>query len=124
MAQSAARRVDMVLRQLHARTLERGEAPVEVADYAIEATRAALSHISGRGTARRIESYYNAVIRRRLVRRYPGSSQAARLVVGSVVADLLRSGRSAQDAWDELHRGWSHLLTPELSQEFQQRLSA
>lgn len=113
-----------MLASLQARSVQQGEAPQDVAAYAAAATATALRDASGRGVELRAEAYYHAVVRRRLLRRCSGTPEAARVVVGSVVADLLSSGRSAQDAWDEVSRGWSHLLTPELSREFRERLCA
>lgn len=123
--QSNTRNVlESTLAQLRARSLATGEVPVEVVAYAVNATRSALRTAPALGLERRAESYYRGVIRRRLVRRGGGSTCAARLVVDSVVEDLIRSGRSTTDAWDEVSRGWAHLLTPELSREFHDRLCA
>jgi len=116
--------LERTLSQLRARSLDAGEVPADVVAYAVEATRSALRTAPALGLERRAESYYRGVIRRRMVRRGGGSTHAARLVVDSVVEDLIRSGRSATDAWDEVSRGWAHLLTPELSREFHDRLCA
>ncbi|HET6351410.1 MAG TPA: hypothetical protein VFG89_04680 [Coriobacteriia bacterium] len=116
--------LERTLAQLRRRSLEAGEVPADVVSCAVAATRCALREAPALGLERRAESYYRGVIRRKLVRRGGDSTHAARLVVDSVVEDLIRSGRSTTDAWDEVSRGWAHLLTPELSREFHDRLCA
>ncbi len=73
---------------------------------------------------RRAESYFWAVVRRRLVRRRSPSPAAARFVLASVVADLVESGRDTTAVWDEIERGWSDKVPRDVLEEFRMRMCA
>jgi hypothetical protein len=117
-------RLEEHVRQLAAADLSAG-APPEVAEYAARATMARLGRERPRGgLERRAAAYYGAVVRRRLVSRYPGTTAAARVVVDAVVADLFDAGRTGRDVWDEISRAWTDVMPAELIEEYRQRLCA
>lgn len=100
--------------------------PHDIASEAASATRAALADCPGasRRVLRRAESYFWAVVRRKLLRMRRGTPAAARFVLAAVVADLKESGRDAEAVWDELQRGWSDKVPREILEEFRLRLCA
>lgn len=67
---------------------------------------------------RRAEAYFSAVVRREVVRRRACAKASARLVVASVVEDLASAGRSAEEIWDELRRGWEGTIPREILEEY------
>lgn len=83
--------------------------------------RVAAGPMSGQ-TARRVEAYFSAVVRRRVVRRSSSPRAAARFVVASVVEDLRSTGRSGADIWDELERGWAQRIPDDVLEEYRLRL--
>lgn len=106
-------------------TKQAGRFPAEAVDYAHRTTLAAMSKAhSGRWHRQRVESYFLAVLRRRVLRRHPSSTGAARVVADSVVADLVASGRSRADAYEELRRGWTNAVPVDLLEEYRQLLCA
>jgi hypothetical protein len=117
-------RIDAIVLDLAAGVVAHQGVPTEVARYAAAATTDALRDAGMRGLRRRAEAYFGTVVRRRLLRRHAGTVAAARVVVDSVVADLVQSGRSPQDVWDELTRGWGDKLPGEVMEEYRQLLSA
>lgn len=98
--------------------------PQSVIDEACRATRRVLSRQRVVPSGRRLVAYFEACVRRQLVRRHGGSVAAARVVAEAVVADLFDGGRSKAAVADELERGWSSYLPPEVLQEFRTRLCA
>jgi hypothetical protein len=99
--------------------------PVEVAAYAARATSDAIRKQGGRlQRIAAIESYFDKVAARRLVRRHGGSNAAARMVASCVVADLMAAGRSPSDVYDELARGWATALPSCVLEEYRRRLCA
>ena len=73
---------------------------------------------------RRAESYFWAVVRRRLVRRRCSSPATARFVLAAVVEDLMESGRDASAVWAEIERGWSDKVPHDVLEEFRLRMCA
>jgi len=73
---------------------------------------------------RRIESYYWAVVKRRVLRGGVAPLAAARLVAASVVADLESAGRNGVDIWHELEQGWAGRLPSDVLEEYRARLCA
>jgi len=99
--------------------------PQEAAEYAATATISAITRGGTRPwTEARLAAYFSKVGRRRVVRRHGGTGAAARVVAECVVADLLSAGRSGEEAYRELARGWDSTLPAELLVEYRQRLCA
>lgn len=118
--------VDLVLGGVVARELSCGRFPRDVVEYA---ARAVLSNISaseddGERLSRRVEAYFAAVARRRLVRSYGGTVAAARVIADSVISDLVMSGRDRGAVVEELRRGWADRLPAEVIDECLERLCA
>lgn len=119
-----ANRVDALVEQLVVEAVSQEGVPGDVAGYAAAATVSAFRGAGTRGIRRRARAYFRAVVRRRLLREHAGTPAAARIVVDSVVADLMESGRAPLDVWDELARGWSDKLPCEVMEEYRQALCA
>lgn len=117
-------RIQTIVEKLAVDAVAREGVPEEVARYAAAATVAALRGAGMRGLRRRAQAYFRAVIRRRLLREHAGTPAAIRVVVDSVVADLMESGRAPEEVWDELFRGWSDKLPGEVMEEYKQVLCA
>jgi hypothetical protein len=101
------------------------EVPAEVAEEAARATSRALKAADGPVTGqtrRRAETYFSAVVRRRVTRRGAARSAAARFVLASVVEDLRSTGRAPVDIWDELERGWATQVPEHVLEEYRLRL--
>lgn len=118
--------VDVVLDGIVARELSSGRFPQDVVEYAARAVRA---NVSARGEGgerleRRVEAYFAAVARRRVVRSCGGTAAAARVIADSVIADLMKSGRDRGAVVDELRRGWAGQLPAEVIDECLERLCA
>lgn len=117
-----------VLSQELARLVEQAvgrEVPREVAEEAARVTVRALRVADGPvtpQTARRVEAYFSAVVRRRVTRRNGPRGAAARFVLASVVEDLRSSGRTPRDIWDELERGWAAQVPGDVLEEYRLRL--
>jgi hypothetical protein len=112
--------LDSLVREAVAR-----DVPVEVAEQARSATTRAVSAPAGVVTSqmrRRVEAYFSAVVRRRVVRRSASPRAAARFVVAAVVEDLRSTGRSGADIWDELQRGWAQRVPGDVLEEYRLRL--
>ena len=105
--------------------LEAQGIPAEVADYAVQATERAVRR-NGRSLhdTRALRAYFRKVVERRLVRHHGGTCAAARVVAGCVLADLVDSGRSPEEAFAELSRGWGSELPGSVLEELRQRLCA
>jgi len=94
--------------QLLVRLAVRNGMPREAADYAAAATMSAIDRARCQTLADvGLAAYFDKVGRRRVVRRHGGSRAAARVVADCVVADLLGAGRSGEDVYRELARGWT-----------------
>lgn len=96
----------------------RGAVAPEAAEYAAATTLRALGDTEGPGLERRARAYFRAVARRRTVRAAGSSAAAARLIARSVVEDLVESGRTLDEAWEEIVRGWSDKLPDEVIEEY------
>ena len=99
----------------------------ELAAQAVKARRATTGLRVPQGpvtpqTRRRIDAYFSAVVRRRVVRRSAAPRAAARFVVASVVEDLRSTGRTSADIWDELERGWAQRIPGDVLEEYRLRL--
>ena len=124
MARSTAPTVCQVIDELVAQAV-RGDVPPKVAEEARRATVRGVKAPSGPvtpQTRRRIEAYFSAVVRRRVVRRSSAPRAAARFVVASVVDDLRSTGRTSADIWDELQRGWAQRIPGDVLEEYRLRL--
>jgi hypothetical protein len=73
---------------------------------------------------RRIEAYYWAVVKRRVLRGGVAPRAAARLLAAAVVADLRSAGRDRHDIWRELQRGWGERLPEDVLEEYRLALCA
>jgi hypothetical protein len=101
------------------------DVPPQVAEEARRATTRGVRAPSGPvtpHTRRRVETYFSAVVRRRVVRRSCAPRAAARFVVASVVDDLRSTGRTGADIWDELQRGWAQRIPGDVLEEYRLRL--
>ena len=124
MARSTAPTLCQVIDELVAEAV-RGDVPPKVAEEARRATVRGVKAPSGLvtpQTRRRIEAYFSAVVRRRVVRRSSAPRAAARFVVASVVDDLRSTGRTSADIWDELQRGWAQRIPGDVLEEYRLRL--
>ena len=124
MATSTAPTLCQVIDELVAEAV-RGDVPPEVAEEARRATARGIRAPSGPVTSqtrRRVEAYFSAVVRRRVVRRSSAPRAAARFVVASVVDDLRSTGRTSADIWDELQRGWAQRIPGDVLEEYRLRL--
>lgn len=73
-------------------------------------------------TQRRVEAYFTAIVRRGSVKRTAAPRAAARFVVASVIADLRATGRSGNDIWSELERGWASNVPADVLEEYRLQL--
>ena len=124
MAISTAPTLCQVIDELVAEAV-RGDVPPEVAEEARRATARGIRAPGGPvtpQTRRRVEAYFSAVVRRRVVRRSSAPRAAARFVVASVVDDLRSTGRTSADIWDELQRGWAQRIPGDVLEEYRLRL--
>lgn len=124
MATSVVRTLCQVIDELVTEAVRR-DVPHEVAEEARRATARGVKAPTGPvtpQTRRRVEAYFSAVIRRRVVRRSSAPRAAARFVVASVVDDLRSTGRTGADIWDELQRGWAQRIPGDVLEEYRLRL--
>ena len=124
MATSAAPTLRGVIDEMVTEALRR-DVPREVAEEARRATERGVKAPSGPvtpQTRRRIDAYFSAVVRRRVVRGSSAPKAAARFVVASVVEDLRSTGRTSADIWDELQRGWAQRVPGDVLEEYRLRL--
>ena len=123
-ADTGTQSISTLLEDLVAEAVGR-DVPAEIARAARDITRKAIkapeAPVSGQ-TARRVEAYFQAVVRRRSVRRSGSPRAAARFVLATVVADLAACGRSGSDIWTELERGWAATLPAEVLEEYRLQL--
>ncbi|MGV8082118.1 MAG: hypothetical protein AB2L09_00560 [Coriobacteriia bacterium] len=104
---------------------EKGIPPV-IVEEACRATakmvhRAGFDPESARGM-RRASAYFDAVVRRNVLRRGASRETAAPYLIAADLADLKATGRDAERAWEELRRGWSHRVPEEVLEPFRARL--
>lgn len=116
--------ISAIVRALEERATESAGVPAAAAAYAARATLAAAYRQPSRVTHRSLEAYFDKVAARQTVRRHGGSEAAARLVADAVVADIVASGRTGRDAFDELARGWGELLPAQVIDGYRERLCA
>lgn len=104
---------------------ERG-VPPEIAASAAKATLRALGGLgqSEAGIRIRCRRYFWAVVKRRLVSQGGTSAATHRIVLATVIEDLLGSGRNNADVWMEIERGWSQRVSHEVLEECRSRLCA
>jgi len=112
------------VRELHAEAVSSGQLPAEVAEFSARATEAAISRRPRRRTRCSVRAYFTKVAERRLIRHHGGTPAAARLVADCVIADLVGSGRTPFEAYEELERGWRTKLPEGLLSEYRSRLCA
>lgn len=116
--------VDATVRVLENRARSK-DIPPSVIERAGAATRRAFAGRRPRaGLERRIEAYFSAVVRRRLVRSADAGRAAARIVAAAVVTEMERSGRGPEAIWNELDRGWRGCIPEDLLEEYRLRLCA
>ncbi len=95
---------------------------------AIHAARTATVRKFGRDTTlgpreqMRARAYFDAVIRRRSVRRGQPARAAAHYVAAAVVEDLRAAGRDGRAIWAELDRGWRDSVPSDVLEEYRLRL--
>lgn len=113
------------LRALSQRAARR-DVPADLCQLATIATRRTMCEMDGRpltaAEKRRCAAYYEAVVRRRMVRGSQNRRAASRAVLDAVVADLASAGRDGAAIAEELERGWAHALPADLIFEYQARL--
>lgn len=73
---------------------------------------------------RRAKAYFDAVVRKQLVRHGQGGLARARLVLATVEADLREAGRGETEVWDEIVRGWADKVPASVLEEYRRRLCA
>lgn len=108
--------------ELMVEAIERGVSPA-VAGAAQDATRR-FAQSCGRATVGRQRAYFWAVVRRRSLRRADSRAVTERLMVESVVQDLMSSGREPGQIWEDLQRGWRDSVSEEVLETYRLRLSA
>lgn len=73
---------------------------------------------------RRAQAYFDAVVRRGLVRGPRASCARARVVLATVEAEMRAAGYDERGVWEEITRGWSDKIPPSVLEEYRQRLCA
>ena len=106
----------------------RRDVPSGVAEEAAAVTARALSLDLAAACSpvqrRRVEAYFAAVVKRRVLRGGVAPRAAARILVASVVEDMRSAGRDGADIWRELERGWAERLPRDVLEEYRLRLCA
>lgn len=104
----------------------RRDVPEALTLEASRITRRSLAELAGRPLTprdrRRVAAYWNAVVRRRVLRGADGRRAASRAVLATVVADLRAAGRDAASIAEELERAWSETVPSDLLEEYKLRL--
>lgn len=119
------RSVNSTIAEVELRAVQTLDVPADIAGIAAAATRRALRDaLPGDSLSRRAESYFMAVVRRRMVRSRGATRAVSRMMAESIVDDLRRSGRTADDIWRELERGWGETLPEDVLEEYRVRLCA
>ncbi len=113
--------IDAILSDLSARASGDRDIPVDVTVAAAAATSRAFPQFRGRvlaiGERRRVSAYFDAVVRRRVIRSRDGRRAASRAVLSAVVADLRAVGCDAARIAYELERGWRGQVPDEVLEE-------
>jgi hypothetical protein len=106
----------------------RRDVPILVAEEARAVTARTLaldaSSPCGGSHRRRVEAYFWAVVKRRVLRAGVAPHAAARLLAASVVEDLKSAGRDGSAIWRELELGFAGRLPDEVLEEYRLRLCA
>lgn len=126
MGSSVPRDIHDYLDEIASDAVARSGMPEAVARYAANATLRAIDGgcLAGSRQHIRCSAYFWAVARRRLVRTGGPSKVSARLVLSTVVDDLLGAGRDTDAVWSEIERGWAGRVSPEILEEYRVRLCA
>ena len=102
------------------------DVPFEVAHAAATAASRTFAHFRERPLTtterRRVTAYFEAVVRRRVIRGRDGRLAASRAVLRAVVADLRSAGCGAQRIAEELERGWRGRVPDDVLEEVTLRL--
>jgi hypothetical protein len=115
-----------MVEELRREAVEERGVPLEIAASAGHATLRALGGLahSEAGIRIRCRRYFWAVVKRRLVSRGGTSAATHRIILATVIEDLLGSGRDNADVWTEIERGWSQRVSREVLEECRSRLCA
>lgn len=70
----------------------------------------------------RVRAYFRTCSRRAAIRH--GGIAGSRMLLEAVVSDMRAGGRSAEDIWAELVRGWADSVPADVLEEYRVRLSA
>jgi hypothetical protein len=118
--------IEVTLSGLCVHASKEGNVPPELARAAATATAHAFPQFQGRalqsGERRRVEAYFNAVVRRRVIRGRASRHAASRAVLSAVVADLKSAGCEARRIAEELERGWRGQVPDDVLDEWTLRL--
>jgi len=113
--------VESTLESLVMRAID-NDVPRQLAEEIAAITRQRLALDPWRSASardvRRIEGYFWEVVRRRTIRGAAGPRAVARVVAEAVVADLRETGRDGASIFDQLCRGWSERIPPDLLEEY------
>lgn len=105
-------------------TAER-EVPADISRSAAAATMKALDGSpAGSRLERRARAYFWTVVRKSSVRAGQAPELSARYVLSTVAADLSAAGRTPQQVWRELERGWSEKVPQSVLLEYRDALCA
>lgn len=115
------------LESLSGRAAERHGVPRSLASEAAEITLRRFGSLSGTLDKRdeaRIRAYFYAIVRRRAISsRGPELRDLrSRFLLTSIAADLLVTGRSGQEIFDEIARDYASSVEPAALQALEQRL--
>jgi hypothetical protein len=124
-AKRVVRGVARLVEKFEARAVQELDVPRDIASIAASATlRAFEGQPAGKGLERRVETYFNAVVRRRLLRSRAASKTVSRLIAATVVEDLRSSGRDPEAVWQALEHGWGSTIPAEVLEEYRTQLCA
>lgn len=70
---------------------------------------------------RRVQAYYSGCLRRASLKH--DKDMAARMVLDAVAADMRSGGRSPDDIWDEIVRGWAGRVPDSVLEEYREQFS-
>lgn len=70
---------------------------------------------------KRVHAYYSGCLRRASLR--CGGDSAARMVLDAVAEDMRLGGRSPDDIWDEIARGWTGRVPDHVLEEYREQFS-
>jgi hypothetical protein len=113
--------VNSALESLVHEATSKGDIPEDIAHAAALAARRAFCHLQGRTLSaverRRVSRYFDAVVRRRVIRGGAGRRVASRAVLRAVVEDLRSVGRDTPGIVEELERGWRGQVPDDVLEE-------